>query len=421
MERIALLVDQIGKGDNIFENFAIEFEQAKMQGDFKNSYDSLQQKVELVERKLQDFSEKINAFNECKNIYTLIIHNSRQLLSIWLPVFSKRNLEPKITEYFNDELVKLVGYLNLPDLETKTQDSIICDFETRFTINSAEIKAIETKMAHLNFSELSGEWIEGIAETMVKSISRYYIRKKEDNYIFAFKPYLPFEDLTLKINELSTAVIPTNEIPDGEQTLYVADLNLWINTDNAVEANKFVNIVTEILGSIENVKITLVDCGKGSYWQKLKIKAEGWFAKEETKQIISKAQQAAEAYALDRHIEPVEKSRVDRKRLEEDINRLMPMDDVNAMHKIAVAKANAELESLRLDNLEKKVAIMDKMSQMLANGLVSIDSDFRIEMDGLLLIGQTNKILELGTADSIENSFKKELLPASKETREDQK
>lgn len=415
MERIALLVDQIGKGDNIFENFAIEFENARLKGDLDIHISDLQNKIEQIERILQDLSEKINAQNEHDNIYSLIIIEVRKILSIWLPAFSRRNLEPQIIVYFDNELDKLIKYLQNKNLDSKTISQIKIDFESEFAIGSKQVVLIEREVNSLNIGKLSVEWVEKIAESVVKSVT--VIHRGSNLKKFDFLPkskkkqYDAFKIISEQIEEVQNISQNLYLIEDGEDTIYTANMKLWIDTDDAAEANKFVNDVTQILSKIENVKILLVDSGKGSYWQNVKLKVKGWFAKEETKQVISKTQKAIEAYTLDRHIEPIEKSKVERQKQEEEIKRLMSEEQTKELHEIQISKEKEELEGIRLDNMQKKLNIMDKMSTMLANGLISTDSDYRIELEGIVLIQQKNKEIEINDINEINLDFKKELLP----------
>lgn len=423
MERIALLVDQIGKGENIFENFAIEFENARLKGEINIDINVLQEKIEEIERRLQDISEKINAHNENKNIYSIIIKETRKVLSIWLPVFSRRNIAPKILNYFDEELNKLLEYLIINKLEQKNTETILSDFETKFTIGTSQINSFEKEMDNLNLSQLSVEWVEKIAESVVNYVTIVYDgnAKKTFRLIgFPDSKKKAMKLITRQIKEVQNIDFSSEQIEDGEDTLYSLEMKLWIDTDDASEANRFANEVTQILSKIENVKVLLVDCGKGSYWQTLKIRAQGWFAKEETKQVLAKTQKALEAYALDKHIEPIEKSKIERQKQEEEIKRLMSEEQTKELHQIEIAKGKEELEALKLTNLEKKLVIMDKMSSMLANGLVAIDSNYRIEINGALLIQQTNKVIETNDMDILGLDFNKVLLPPSTTGKKDE-
>ncbi len=425
MERIALLIDQLGKGDNIFEKFAIEFENSQMEGNWNYSLQKLQKKVELIERKLQDISERITAINEHEeNIYTVTINKTKVLLSFWLPIFSNRNLTQDSSSFFNKELDKLLVYLDIENIEKKNTETISNDFDQLFTIKSVEIKKIENEISSIG-NMIKVATLDKVDETSKDIINHLFkfVKLRMENLNF---PNIlnndndfgeSFELIKLKIAKLKIEIQNDKPIAEDENAIYTADLKLWINTNDAAEANRFASVVTNVLGKIENIKLTIVDSGIGSYWQKIKIKIQGWFAKEETKQVLKKSKVALESYVLERHIEPIEKSKSDRKKTEEELKRMFPIDNISELHKIHLEKEKEQLISLKLDNLQKKIAINSKLSEMLASGLFSIDSDYRIELNNLLLIKQENGKLEFGNFDEIDSSLKKEL-PASEKDEE---
>lgn len=90
----------------------------------------------------------------------------------------------------------------------------------------------------------------------------------------------------------------------------------------------------------------------------------------------------------------------------------MTEEQAKELHDIKIAKAREELKALQLGNLERKIDINNKISTQLALGLQNIDSDFRIEMDGVLLIKQESGKVEFGDVDEvIDNAVKKKLIP----------
>lgn len=322
MKKIDLLIDRLGSGDNIFEIFATEFENSQIKGDWNISMQDLQKKVELVERKLQDISEKITVLNENKeNIYEVIIQKTKELLSFWLPIFSNRNLAPDSSSFFSKELDKLLVYLDMDLIERKNIQEITNDFEKLFTINSKEIKSIANEISPLSaaIKGISSGKINEFTNDIINSLYNIVKNRAKDYEVsksFMNETNFPktIELIKSKIAELENSN-SSDEVFEGDKdAIYTAELKLWINTRNVAEANRFVSIVTSVFGLIEDVNVTIIDSGFGSYWQRIKITAHGWFAKEETKQILKKGKNALEAYVLDRHIEPIEKSISDKKK-----------------------------------------------------------------------------------------------------------
>lgn len=417
MERIALLIDQIGKGDNVFEKFAMEFEHSKMEGDWNYSLQDLKEKVELVERKLQDLSEKITAENEQEeNIYGVTIQRTKELLSFWLPIFLNRNLAPDSSSFFSKELDELLLYLNIEEIEKKRPQEVKNDFDNLFAISSYEIKKIEVEISPLS-SIIDSMDSDGADEFLKEMVKRFFIIVKErkgdikiSNFIIKHTDVSKnLELLKSKLLELHSEKLIQNNFEGDENAIYTAELKLWINTTNASEANRFVNIVTSVLGKIEDVDMTILDSGVSSYWQKIKMRIQGWFAKEETKQILEKGKDALESYTLDRHIEPIKKTQSDRKKTEEEIKRMTPIEHSSELHDIHLQKEREGLKAMQLANLERKIEITKKLSEILALGLVTIDSDYRIELNNLLLFKQENGKLEFGNFEDIDDNLNKEL------------
>lgn len=394
MERVALIIDQIGDGENVFEQFASEFEYSYMQGINDEKLKIIQIKIELIERSLQDLSEFITVENEnYENVYSFTISKTKAILSVWLPAFSRRNIHPKISDFIVSELDKLLSYLSITNIDKKTIEQIEFDFETQFNIGLNDIRVLRQQFIPNHLHTLSIPQIEDISYGVVTRVVNIVITK---------------EFLGSTTHSCSSLNPTDGEVFENEDTIYIGELKLWIDTNDAAKANLFMSIVTNTLAGIENVKVSILDSGTGSLWQKCKLTITGWFAKEETKQILQKSQKALEAYSLDRHIEPVEKSKVDRQRQEEEIKRMMPVGKVNQLQDIQIEKEKAQLEMLKLNNLEKKIEITSKLSQALANGLYSIDSDYRIEIDNILLISQEAGVITFSTASNLDNILKAE-------------
>ena len=394
--RVALLIEELGNGENIFEKFAIEFEQAKIEGVANSNTEQLQNKVELIERRLQDLSEKINASNESfETTYSFTIKKTKEILSIWLPMFTKRNMNPSIIEYFKKELNKLYDYVHIKNIESKSLEQVMEDYENSFSISTTEIELIKEKFSKVNIRMLGLPKISQLTSNLVNHVVKIvqYKSLSQDS-----KDYM----ISIFDKTLNT------EVEDSENTLYTGTLKIWIDTKKAEEANKFMYLISSILSTIENVDLEIIEAGTGSLWQNLKIRITGWFAKEETKQILKKGTKALESYSLDRHIEPIEKTKAEKEKTKAEIKRLMSEEDTQKLHKLKIEKEKAEIESLKLNNLQKKLDIIDKLSIAFSSGLIQIDSDYRIELNDLLIIKQENQNVTTGVIDDIDKNLDKE-------------
>lgn len=393
--RVALLIDQLGSGENVFEQFAIEFAQAEIQGASDSNTEQLQNKVELIERRLQDLSKKINATNEhLETIYSYTISKTKEILSIWLPLFSKRNMNTSIVEYFQKELNKLYDYVHIKNIESKNLDEITNDFENSFSISTTEVNLIKEKFSKINVQTLALPAISVLTSNLVNDVVKIvqYKSLNTDTKEYMFSIF----DEVLK-----------TEIDENENTIYTGVLKVWIDTTKAEEANKFMYLISSVLSTIDNVELEIIDSAMGSLWQKLRIKITGWFAKEETKQILKKGTKALETYAIDRHIEPIEKTKAEKEKTVAEIKRLMSENDTQKLHKIKLEKEKAELESIKLSNFEKKLEIIDKLSLAFSTGLIQIDSDYRIELNDLLIIKQEDTNITIGAIGDIDKNLDK--------------
>lgn len=403
MNRIetALLVDN-SEGRNIFELYAQEIEQASLDGgDINNDLAYLMDKIQAVERQLQDLSEHINASNENQEtVYSVTISKARNLLNVWHGLFKDRNMYPNVVSYLSTELDKLINYSTYENISQKTVAEIEEDFDTQFFLDPNILESYTNALDYNKavqsndfdkIGELNNFILKRVYQTLTDNI------KKLNAEIFLLK-----SDLNA-------------EIEDGENTLYTWEVSLWIDTTDAVEANKFMSVVSSAIGYIEGVKIDIVETKIGSVIQRWALKFKGWITKDDTKQVLKKGGEmvkkgsvALESYVFDKHIEPIEKSKTERKKVEEDIKRLMTEDQAKELHELYVQEKKEDLKAKRLANVKSQLELRKSLSEMLANGLLEIDSDFRIMINNLLLISQESKRIELGSIDKIDDESQKE-------------
>src|SRR4051794_19100857 len=120
----ALLIDKSGS-NRIFEKFASEIEQAKIDGNANYALDSLMRRLQRIERKLQDLSEEINVENENQETnYSITIKLTREILDKWFVLFEKRNIKPDIVETINNELNIIIDYIEKSNISTESVDEV---------------------------------------------------------------------------------------------------------------------------------------------------------------------------------------------------------------------------------------------------------------------------------------------------------
>jgi hypothetical protein len=187
-------------------------------------------------------------------------------------------------------------------------------------------------------------------------------------------------------------------------TPLVWQVDLWIDTTNAVPANKFMHHLAMIIGYIDDTAITVIDTRIGSLSQRWKLIFRNLFAKERTKDILAKGAKAAEAALLDKHIEPIEKSKAERKQIDAEVNQLMTEEQAREMNDLIIEDKKQDVLAKKLANMEKALDIQARLSDLMARGLLEIDDDYRIMINGLLLIEQKNKVIKTDEMDNLDST-----------------
>lgn len=241
-----------------------------------------------------------------------------------------------------------------------------------------------------------------------KLSSFYEVKELFGEFFYTFKDIADSCGLEVSIESIMDDILDSDEeameIPVyqnrssdyNSDSLFEWDIYLWINTKDAFKVNKFINLISSVLSYIDEVDIEIVDSGIGSFYQRWKIKIKSFFAKKRTKEILEKGVKAAEYYSLDRHIEPIEKSKTERKKVEEEIKRMMSEEQIQELHKLMIEEKRQDVKAKKLANFEKELELNQKLSDLLAKGLVQIDDDYNIEINHKLLISQNQKAITIG-------------------------
>lgn len=241
-----------------------------------------------------------------------------------------------------------------------------------------------------------------------KLSSFYQVKEFFVNFFYTFKDIADSCGLEVSVESLIGDIFDSDEeamkIPVNENrssdydsdSLFEWDIYLWINTKDAYKVNKFISLVSSVLSYIDEVDVEIIDSGIGSFYQRWKIKLKSFFAKKRTKEILEKGVRAAEYYSLDRHIEPIEKSKTERKKVEEEIKRMMSEEQIQELHKLMIEEKRQDVKAKKLANYEKELELNQKLSDLLAKGLVQIDDDYNIEINHKLLISQNQKAITIG-------------------------
>lgn len=422
MKKVELeILSDRGGGRNIFEQFASEFERAALEKEQIPNLFALMEYFPLVERLLQDLGEDNDIPEEGGVSYgdarKMIIRNTKTLLSVWMALFESRANFPEVPVLLERELHSLVDYLNPIIFRTshkpgsknevgKFVNMIPEDFDLRFLVSLSRVKAIK------------GNKEEEADLEIVSKIMRRQYRYSENELQQLYEMVLSNSDITSFSDREGPKSQrgPSQVVEDGEDVIYTWFAEVWIDSRDAGKANKFMHSFSSALLFIEGVEIEIIEAGVGSFFQKWLIRIRGWFAKEEVAQVMEKTFRAAEAFSLDRHIEPVEKIKLEKEKLskdiekmEEDRKRTMTETQIKEMHELELEGKREDIKAKKLANIKQHLEIQQLLSQRMAKGFVEVDSNYRIMINDLLAIKQTDKAIEIGDIGLIGEGGDKEL------------
>lgn len=444
------------KRKGIFDDFFISIENKRLES-YQNDkeFDLIEKALLIVERDIQDFEQEkderykiiiYNITNVLENIHTFFKEDiainkediAYAILGIKNVIFHavKKNLRKNSIKSLFDSIFPHLNKLNKKEVMDKE--------EIRNKSIMTHVRLIDKKLKELRdklFEELKDEKLRvkkliELQELRDREFKKIQEARKENfgwNESFMKNELRKKELMKLKSNlvfgNLQLDYLSSNSIDDYLKnvkftTLYKIDetdevdeinkadeaneidkINYWDikitfseNNISASEVTQLLWILTNSLEQIDDVEVLLEDWGRGSFWARLKIKIAGWVAKEELKDIADKARQAAEAQYLNKPIEESRKIEAERLKIEKE-TKLIPGDS------ILEQKHLLELEQSKLELKLKKIEMLNKLSDLMAKGFVDVNSDFQIEINGLLFIEKKdNKLIVGEDMDSIDNA-----------------
>ncbi|NML37696.1 hypothetical protein HHL17_10875 [Chitinophaga sp. G-6-1-13] len=403
-KEIGLLIDNSDGQEDIFNWFASEIEQSIQEGEHDFGLSEIMDKVQHVEMSLQDLSEKIDVSNENEpTSFSVAIKRTGDLLRKWMVLFLNRNKNPNVVYFFNLELDNILEYITVDNISNKSIPVIERDFSVIFLIQGIDLGDTVRKMSRDGLFQLS----DSLPTLSKKIIDKFVVELKTTTFStsqIAFRDLMlgdtPMSQIALK--GLRHADASEEFVQDGEEVEYLWLAHLWIDTTDAGKANKFMHLISSTLCYIDNVKVELVSAKVGSLMQNWIVTVKGWFTKENILQILAKVVKAIEAFGLGRHIESVEKTKADRRKIEEDTKRMMSEEQTRQMNELAVAEKIEDVKSKMLDNKLKELEYQQKLSDMLASGLMETDANFSFMMNNCLVVKRENGRLTTGNIEDLD-------------------
>ncbi|QJB35865.1 hypothetical protein HF324_32900 [Chitinophaga oryzae] len=404
-KEFALAIDYGGNHDDIFDRYTSEIEQSRQLGKPVFGLREIMNKVDLIKMLLRRLSETKGTENENELIAGgVVIKKTLGLLKKWIILFLNRSKNSSIVYLFNYELDDIIGYIAAENIHSRSIAVIERDFSSFFLIQKIDFETIVNEWGDDRFSLMSNGIVDLSSQVVDKLVAELQPTLFSPSPMAVRTLRQSHPSMSAQIANIALKYESTNEgfMPDGENVEYVWSVDIWIDTRDAGIANKFMNLISSTLCYIPNVKMDILSAGVGSFFQNCILKMKGFFAKEKTKEIFTKAQKAAEGYALDRHFEPYEKMKAEREKTQEETKRMMSEEQTREYNELLLEAKREEVKAMKLANKKQEMEMDDMLVERLARGLVQIGTDFRVGANDRLAIQRENGRLTTGDMHEID-------------------
>lgn len=165
-------------------------------------------------------------------------------------------------------------------------------------------------------------------------------------------------------------------------------------SENKPNARKFLGLIHDLTSYIglvsDEIDIELDDWGNGSKWARFTLRIKNYFDREDVKEVLSKGVQAAEAQYLDKPINEADKVRAEADMIRKQSNAVMDADQARhanelelQLKELDVIERTLDIEAKAIENKLKKIEAHKKISEMIKDRLLEVDSPLTIEINGL--------------------------------------
>lgn len=151
------------------------------------------------------------------------------------------------------------------------------------------------------------------------------------------------------------------------------------------------------------------DIGIGSIWTKIKLNFKDIIAKEETKEVLTKAKEAVISHYLEKPIVEVSKTQSEKSKIDSETEilkrellnydspeRKIIIDIDIESKKLDNRKRLADIESQELDNKMKRLNLIDTVAALAAKGILSVDH-VQIDINEVLFLLKEGSDISSGT------------------------
>ncbi|RZJ92084.1 MAG: hypothetical protein EOO20_03030 [Chryseobacterium sp.] len=395
------------KSDNIFDQYYALIERYKLTEENKKKYDSLVKSLEIVERDLIDLHElgPIHR-SEAKRLDTF----AKVVLESWYEIFIFFKEDEIFVEAFAYNLLALgMAVQDLHQATNKNLDLLSGFFMPGIDYDPHDFDNANNSLRP-NFITYS-EYVKILpGQTVTFPVDKYsHINEptKKVNYKIIHRLQNTFLGMTseelcsLEVEDVREYMRRMNLMQlifDYQIKLTeTADVSwsLTIKTsENRPDARKFLGLISDLMSYIglisEDIDIELDDWGSGSKWARFTLRIKSYFDREDVKEVLLKGVQAAQAQYLDKPINEADKLKAEADMIKKQSEVVMDADQARhanelelQLKELDVVERTLDIEAKAIENKLKKIELHKKISDLIKDRLLEVDSPLTLEINGL--------------------------------------
>jgi len=392
------------KSDNIFDQYYALIEKYKLRRENRKKYDTLVKGLEIVERNLIDLHELGPVHrSESKRLDIF----AQAVLESWFDIF----IFFKEDETFIDALTYnfLALGVAVQDLSQATKRNL--DLLSGFFMPGIDYDPVDFKDTKVSLSppEFGNYTILSRPGQRIsfESYSVVHEQALKMNYKIVHRLQSAFLGISieqlrnLKVEDLRRSMLRMNliQIIFDYQMKLMEDTNVsWTLTvktsENKPDARKFLGVINDLMTYIGlvsgDIDIELDDWGNGSKWARFTLRIKNYFDREDVKDVLSKGLQAAEAQYLDKPINEADKIKAEADMIKKQSGVVMDADQARhanelelQLKELDVVERTLDIEAKAIENKLKKIELHKKISDLIKDRLLEVDSPLTIEINGL--------------------------------------
>lgn len=407
-----------------------------------NSLSTLDNLVSSIERSLQDINS--STFEKKEEISELTV----ELLNSWLLVLASWKSNPSVIEALIYNYIPIIfileNYSKFSFLDVhrylKKLNSAIERSSKRLMEFQQDVD-IATEISEMKNNEINFEIKDELSDLLNRLKSQKV--KFDYNQIDVFNlsdameyRFISFADdiITRLINDtlkLSNLPNEIQKIDDAQKIRqFIKDQNLtevlenlfffddsiedaiWdvkvtissaTNEYNAAEIGFLMWSFSKGIESIDDIEVELVKWGDGSKWFNLKIKIKSAASKVDLKDVLEKSRELVEVAITKKPTNEIRKFKAEEDKLRSEANKIKKETAIIMDEKVAklsqelsiqnqildLQKKEVEIEDKKADVRLKNLTAIEKLSELIKNGIIQNDSNVEIMINDILYIEKT--------------------------------